>query len=176
MTFVYQYSGVLAACCALLLIVLPTFFVGLEYRREPISFVTRHKTAGILFKVGLLITAALLVVNTVRLVDYFHISIGSASVLIYLAGTMCMSLVAVVDIDMHETIHTAFTRGYFLLSSLGAMMLSLQIFHGTSFVFGIAIGGGLGTLYMYFKLGLKAQSEYWGIMCAILWVVSFYVM
>jgi hypothetical protein len=167
------FSGLAAALTAAFFIVLPTFFVGIKYKTEPISYVARRNIAGRFFKFGLVITSFLLICNTVTLVLRFKIE-HSIGPLIYILGAFCMSLVAFIDIDSNERVHTYFTKGYFLFSVLGSVFCSYAVWPGFSVHMLLALIGGIGTTVLYFKGGLKAYSEYWGILFAILWVVYFY--
>ncbi len=129
---------------------------------------------GRIFRVGLVATALFLlffiVWLTMRFVEYSPF-LGMA---LYVFGSICMIVVACITIDSNQRVHTMFTKGYFFLSTVGALVFSLTIHQSLPIV--LALIGGIGTAILYFKMGVKAYSEYWGITFAILWVLSFYIL
>ena len=175
MSYLLTYSGIIASLTAVFLILLPTLFVGLNYKDEPISFVVRRGSVGLLFKCGLIVTAVFLSCNTLGLVIRFQLTQNFLGVILYCLGTLCMILVALVDIDTSEALHTIFAKGYFLLTTLGSILISVATSgHFVSIQMILALVGGWGTLLLYKRAGLQALSEYWGIIFSILWVLSYY--
>lgn len=168
MDFIAHMSGIFAAICALCLIIYPTTKVGLDYKTEPLSKVCRSKWCGKTFQLGLILTGLFLILFTLT-----H-ELTPLGQVIYLASCVSMIISGIISEQINNNLHTAATRLYFGSSVIAQIVISIA----HSSVIGILLScvGGIGTMILYFGIGWKSHSEYWGIIFSVLWMLTFYFM
>lgn len=160
------------------MVVGPTFFIRLNYSKEPMSKITKRKDLGLIFRSGMVLTSIFLIIFMVYNVGVFQFENLPLGSLFFILGAISLGVAGIVSMEMSLKTHIFFVKGYFTLTVLGLLLFGISLLD-KSFNLGlisvlISTAYIVGVVYLYFKDRYKAYSEYWCIILATLWVLSFY--
>ena len=168
-----KYSGIVGIILMWLFVVFPAFVKKTYVNKKPFSYLGKDGKYAVVFNFVLVIIMILQLI----FVLYIGLSFGKISLvgmIIFLSGTLLGILTGVINLKDSVTIHTNLGFGYFILSSIGALIISVSFAEKSAIVSFFSVFDvlllGVGGLVIYLTTKKIVFAEMWMFVFSTIWV------